>query len=84
MVNVPSQDIFVSETLYAHNKLRKLHGVPSLEHDEELSKSAVEWALKLASNKKLAYKRARYNNSNEEIGENILKADKPYLSGNNL
>ena len=82
MGRVISQKRFINEALETHNKLRNLHGLPPLEHDPDLSSIAVDWAEHLALNDKLEYKNSKYKN--EHLGENILKADTPYLSGKDI
>ncbi|KAL5104635.1 Golgi-associated plant pathogenesis-related protein 1 [Taenia crassiceps] len=43
------------ESLFAHNYLRKRHGCPPLEYDEELAKSSQAFADKLAHSPRLKY-----------------------------
>ena len=74
MASFVKQNLFINEILEAHNKYRKLHNVPLLEHDLNLSKSARNWAEYLAFNDILQYK-------NQLVGENILRAKSNYLTG---
>ena len=71
MGRIISQKRFINEALESHNKVRSLHGLDSLEHDQNLSNLAVEWAEHLALNDRLEYKNTKYNN--EQLGENVFR-----------
>jgi uncharacterized protein YkwD len=51
-----------------HNKLRKKHGCGKLEHDPELSKSAMKWAKTMAKKEQMFHSDAGTNG----IGENLF------------
>lgn len=63
------QEEFIREALEAHNEYRQMHCTPALEHNEELSKLAFEWAKKIAKKDKLEHNSIKYKNDN--LGENL-------------
>lgn len=79
MTKVISQKKFINEAIEAHNRYRKLHNVPPLEHDPILSDIAADWAEHIATHKVLQYRDGEYKN--KPHGENILRAKTGYISG---
>lgn len=63
------QNIFIDECLVAHNKYRKLHGVPPLKHNPDLSDIALLWAKKIAKKGRLEHSGAKYDG--KHLGENL-------------
>ncbi len=80
MTKVISPKKFINEALEAHNKYRKLHNVPPLEHDPNLSDLAADWAEHIAAHNVLQYRDGEYKN--QQVGENILRSKAGYISGN--
>lgn len=74
-----TQSRFFNEALEAHNRYRKLHGCPPVELDDKLSQMAAEWAEELAIKDRLEYRNKDYKK--EPLGENILRAQCVYFSG---
>ncbi len=71
----PVQAKFITEALDAHNKCRSKHGVPPLQHNNDLSVIAQNYAQKLAKLKTLKHssKDSRMY-KNEQLGENLAFA----------
>ncbi|XP_032217754.1 protein PRY1 [Nematostella vectensis] len=60
------------EALKAHNRLRKVHGVPAMTLDKELSKKAQAWAEKIAKDGD-----GSHDNNRGNVGENWNIACRP-------
>jgi uncharacterized protein YkwD len=70
---------FIKDAIDQHNKLRALHGAPSLKHDPELTKHAQHWADYLAKTNKFQHSECRIGK--KMIGENIAMMGGQELSG---
>lgn len=60
------------ECLYHHNKIREMHGVPTLKEDLSLSEYSQQWANFLSETDTLTHSSMIWEGKN--IGENIAKA----------
>ena len=63
------QNRFINEALAAHNEYRQLHGVPPLEHNQELSDISLKWAVNIAGRNTMQHSTNKYNN--DHLGENL-------------
>ena len=71
----PVQSRFINEALNAHNECRAKHGVPPLQHCNDLSVIAQNYAQKLAQWRQLKHSpndSRVYNN--QKLGENLAFA----------
>ncbi|XP_066927047.1 uncharacterized protein [Clytia hemisphaerica] len=65
--------VTVAECVYAHNQVRRKHGLPNLLWDPELSYNAEEWALILASRSAgLIHSKQPSNRNGIYYGENLF------------
>lgn len=63
------QDLFIDEALQAHNDYRKLHGVPKLIHNPELSYIALKWAINISQKNMIRQSKSSYKGKN--LGQNV-------------
>ena len=69
---------FIDEALVTHNKLRSKHGIPSLKHNDELSRIATNWARIIAELDTIEHSNNTYNN--ESLGENLAVLRSPNMN----
>lgn len=64
-----AENKFIVEALEAHNRYRRLHGVPPLKHNFAISNVALDWAKVIAEMDKMEHSKNKYKNMS--LGENI-------------
>ena len=82
MTDKEFENKFIVKTLAAHNNYRKIHGVPPLILNQELSKIASKRAKKLIKTNEINHYLLKYNGS--PLGENLYVSFKEYsrIEGN--
>lgn len=69
MSSSDAQKRFINEALAAHNEYRQIHGVAPLIHNPEISRIALDWAIKIANKNNLEHSKNKYGE--KSLGENL-------------
>merc|ERR1711957_301594 len=67
--HVPSSDEFIEGSLKKHNEFRRMHGIPDLYHNPELSKHSKAYAQQLAATDNMKHSNCQWES--KKVGENL-------------